>query len=133
MVDGMDLDSYLVNVGKNYCIRRKDAFQLTKNYKLKAVKGDDGRYYVLFADVYKEFIKRAFEYNKLQQFKVQSQKVKEKLKSGWKSKSSKLETNEKMQGIIIQELAATTIQRRFLRKLQEKKAKRLAKNMEFDK
>ena len=68
----MDLDGYLVNIHKGYVLRRKVIFSLIKEYKLNSMKGQDGHYYILFADVYKEFIKKAFEYHKVNKFKVES-------------------------------------------------------------
>jgi hypothetical protein len=60
ILDGMLPDKYMINVAKNYAVKRVDVFKLINNYKLKAIKGSDGTYYVLFADVYKEFVKKAF-------------------------------------------------------------------------
>ena len=58
----MDLSDFLVNERKNYCVKRIYLLRIVKDYKLKAVKDVDGNYYVLFSDIYKEFIKKAFEH-----------------------------------------------------------------------
>lgn len=58
--EGMDLDGFLINIRKGYAIRRRVMFKVVKEYKLKAVIGKDGHYYVIFQDVYREFIKKAF-------------------------------------------------------------------------
>lgn len=80
----MDLDSYLVNIPKNYAIRGKNMFQTIRDYKLKAIKGIDDQYYVAFTDIYKEFIKKAFERHFRSDFKVDNENIKKKLKKGWK-------------------------------------------------
>ena len=77
-----------------------------------------------FHDVYRVFIKKAFEYHKVNKFKVQSKKVKDKIKKGWKRKETDAEVIDDM---IRKQLAATTIQRHFLKRLNAKKAARLAK------
>lgn len=82
--EGMDLDSYLVNMPKNYAIRGKNMFQTIRDYKLKAIKGSDEQFYVAFTDIYKEFIKKAFERHFRSDFKVDNEKIKKKLKKGWK-------------------------------------------------
>ena len=125
--EGMDFDRYLVNMPKGYMIQRREMFKVIKFYKLKSVKGSCGHYHVMFHDVYKEFIKKAFEYHKVNKFKVNSKKVKDKLKKGWKKKEVEVEDN-----VIQRQLAATTIQRRFLRRLNARKVARLAKSMELD-
>jgi hypothetical protein len=43
-------------------------FKVIKFYKLKAVKGSCGHFHVMFNDVYKEFIKKAFEYYNVHKF-----------------------------------------------------------------
>ena len=124
----MDLDGLIVNMPKNYALSRKKMFGVVKSYKLKATAGACGHYFVSFQDVYKEFIKRAFEFANLGKFKVNSKKVKDKLKLGWKKNDEK-EAKEEM---ILKHLAVTTIQRKFLRKVEDKKAARLAKEMEIE-
>jgi hypothetical protein len=118
----MDLESYLVNMPKQYVVKRRELFRIIKDYKLKAVKGPNDQFYILFADVYKEFIKRAFEFHNVNKFKVSSKKVKDKLKKGWKKKET-----ETLDGMILRQLAATTIQRHYLKKLNQRKAAKLAK------
>ena len=58
-----------------------------------------------FTDIYKEFIKKAFERHFRSNFKVENENIKNKLKKGW----GKEEKTDKNTEIIIQHLAATVI------------------------
>ena len=108
--ESLDLTTeYLVNKPKGYCVKRVHLMKVVKDYKLKAVKDNDGLYYVLFADIYKEFIKKAFEFHKFSKFKVSSTKMKQKLKKGWKKQGQEDEIR-RQHGIIMRNLAASAIQ-----------------------
>ena len=48
ITDGMDFDGYLVNMPRGDVVKRTEMFAVTKQYRLKSFKGEDGNYYVTF-------------------------------------------------------------------------------------
>jgi hypothetical protein len=93
IMEGMQLDGYLVNMPRGYCVRWKSMFQIIKEYKLKATKNSEDQYFVAFTDIYKEFIKKAFEKHYSNNFKVDNENLKQKLKKGWKKSDNKIDKN----------------------------------------
>jgi hypothetical protein len=70
------LDGYLVNMPRGYCIKWKSMFSIIKEYKLKATKNSQNEYFVAFTDIYKEFIKKAFEKHYSNNFKIDNENIK---------------------------------------------------------
>ena len=104
-------DMYLMCDSKGFYLKWKTIFHIIKEYNLKSSRESDGNFYIEFKDVYKKVVKKAFETSYSSEFKLQSENLKRKLKSGWK-----VEKVDKSQEAILQYIAVSVIETAYLKR-----------------
>ena len=105
-------DIYLMYDKKGFFLKWKTIFHIVREYNLKASRESDGNYYIEFKDVYKKIVKKTFENSSKSDFKLQSENLKRKLKSGWKHEHME----DKTQEAILQYIAVSVIETAYLKR-----------------